>query len=479
MSQSHKARTLELQSQALLLDKLRLMTRFGSNLVTLIGSRGAGKSWLLERHFSQCVVGYKAKLLGDSAMSEQDMAESLFAQLTTEQAYSAQHSLFENLDQAFGLQAAEFTILVDDAGLFSEEILLSLWNLVERIQAHPTWTINVIMACGPDLLSKKILPLCHQFNTQPVQLNIEPLPKTEVEFFLELMVLRKFESLNKRDSIRKKANRCPQYPGELMALGSKVKPMKTALSSHNGSAKSGVVVIILIIVIALIAWWVLSGSNSTSQPDAPDQALTSNVEKANTESLSGQSQQVADFSAKEEQTLTDDAHQLPPPVTKKTITLDDNSRGQERVVVPDQVVDSLIDTETQVVKPTVKSSTSVAATPSVASAEQDNNTQPRVHFSFARDELLAISSKRYTVQLGALRSMGEVQAFIDEHQLQNQVRIYPTPRSGKTWYIITYQDFRFVKQASEAIEQLPDAVQSVGPWVKSMSQVHKEVVAGK
>ncbi|GAD88016.1 MULTISPECIES: SPOR domain-containing protein [Vibrio] len=478
MSQSHKARTLELQSQALLLDKLRLMTRFGSNLVTLIGSRGAGKSWLLERHFSQCIVGYKAKLLGEPAMSEQDMAESLLAQLTTNHAYSAQHSIFENLDQALGLPAAEFTILVDDAGLFSEEILLSLWNLVERIQAHPTWTINVIMACGPDLLSKKILPLCHQFNTQPVQLIIEPLPKTEVEFFLELMVLRKFESLNKRDSIRKKANRCPQYPGELMALGSKVKPMKTALSSHNGSAKSGVVVIILIIVIALIAWWVLSASNSTSQPDATDQALSSNVEKATPESESVQNQQVADFSAKEEQTLTDDSHQLPPPVTGKTITLDDNSRGQERVVVPDKVVDSLIDTETQVVKPTVKPSTSTIATPS-ASAEQDNSTQPIVHFSFARDELLAISSKRYTVQLGALRSMGEVQAFIDEHQLQNQVRIYPTPRSGKTWYIITYQDFRFVKQASEAIEQLPDALQSVGPWVKSMSQVHKEVVAGK
>ncbi|GAD80582.1 SPOR domain-containing protein [Vibrio ezurae] len=478
MSQPDKARTLELKSQTLLLEKLRLMTRFGSNLITLIGSRGAGKSWLLERHFSHSVAEHKARLLGDVAISEQEMRSTLLTQLIPNGRDSSDNSIFDNLDHELGLNQAHFTILVDDAGLFSEEILLSLWHLVERIQAHPTWTINVIMACGPDLLSNKILPLCHQFNTQPVQLNIDPLPKAEVEFFLELMVLRQFESLNKRDSIRKKASRCPQYPGELMTLGSKVKPMKTALSSHNGSAKSGVIVMILIAVIALIAWWVLSGSNSEPQTETSNQTLSShNTEKRPTGSQAIHSQEMVDFSAKEEQTLTDDAHQLPPPVTEKTITLDDNSRGQERVVVPDQVVDSLIDTETQVVKPTIKSS--VSAPQAAVSVEQSEHTQSRVHFSFSRDELLAISSKRYTVQLGALRSMGEVQAFIDEHQLQSKVRIYPTPRSGSTWYIVTYQDFRFVKQASAAIEQLPAELQSLGPWVKSMSQVHKEVVAGK
>ncbi|OBT10068.1 hypothetical protein A9264_03665 [Vibrio sp. UCD-FRSSP16_10] len=470
MSRAQEAKSLELQSQTLLLDKLRLMTRFGSNLVTLIGSGGSGKSWLLERYFSKYITAqHKAKLTGDASTSKCDMKRTLLAQLSPNTVFDSSLSTFEHLDNEFGLQSLEFVILVDDAGLYTEDVLLSLWYLVERIQAHPTWTLSLIMACGPDLLSKKILPLSHRFNVQPSQLNIAPLSPKEVDFFLELMVLRQFESLKKRDNIRKKANRGVQYPGELIALGSKLKSTKSRLSSHNGSAKSAVIAILLILAFALLAWWVFFKSNQADEIKSVP-ASTDSTEQALLQPQLGEPTDVADFSAVEEDTLVEDTQQLPPPVTGKTITLDDNSHGQERVVVPDAVVDSLIDTESNVVKPKLEAAVKPTAL-------DKNNAL--VHFSFARDELLAISSKRYTVQLGALPTMAEVQSFIDEHQLQSETRIYPTLRSGKKVYIITYHDFRFVKQASKAIEQLPAAVQAVGPWVKSMAQVHKEIEVGK
>ncbi|MEZ9875817.1 SPOR domain-containing protein [Vibrio breoganii] len=473
MSKAQKTRTLELQSQSQLLDKLRLMTRFGSNLVTFIGARGAGKSWLLNRYFSHFVsTSYKALLLGDASLSEQDIKQAIFQQLIPNGSIDADLSLFDNLDNELGLQTAEFVILVDDASLLSEENLLLLWSLVERIQAHPTWTLSLILACGPDLLSKKVLPLSRQFNVQPTELQIDPLRQSEAEFFLELMVLRKFESLKKRDKIRKKAQRCARYPGELIALGNKVKSTKSALPSHNGSAKSGIIITLLVILLGLITWWLLSGSGKPTGSEPAPITQSESVESQNELSLSGESSEVVDFSAKEQDTLVDDTKELPPPVTDKTVTLADNSNGRHRVVVPDEVVDSLIETESQVAAPS-----SQQVEPGAKS--EDKPASNAVNFSFAREELKGISAKRYTIQLGALRTMREVQSFLDTHQMKDETRIYPTLRSGKKWYIITYGDYRYVKLASQGIAELPEAVQEVGPWVKSMAQVHKEIEAGK
>ncbi|GEM78205.1 SPOR domain-containing protein [Vibrio superstes] len=473
MSKAQKTRTLELQSQSQLLDKLRLMTRFGSNLVTFNGARGAGKSWLLNRYFSHFVsTRYKAKLLADASLSEKDIKQTILQQLIPNGTIDVDLSLFDNLDNELGLQTTEFVILVDDAGLLSEENLLQLWSLVERIQAHPTWTLSLILASGPDLLSKRILPLSQQFNVQPTELQIAPLRQSEAEFFLELIVLRKFESLKKRDKIRKKADRCVRYPGELIALGNKVKSTKSALPSHNGSAKSGVIITLLVILLGLIAWWLLSGSGKPANNEPVPITPSESVDNKGDLSLSSESSEVVDISVKEQDTLTEDTKELPPPVTDKTVTLADNSNGRHRVVVPDEVVDSLIKTESQVVQPAYEK-----AEPKIKSEDKPANSA--VNFSFAREELMGISAKRYTIQLGALRTMREVQSFLDTHQMQDETRIYPTLRSGKKWYIITHGDYRYVKQASQGIVQLPEAVQEVGPWVKSMAQVHKEIEAGK
>lgn len=46
MSLAHE---LDLESQTELLERLQLLTRFGSNLVNVCGRQGAGKSWLAQR----------------------------------------------------------------------------------------------------------------------------------------------------------------------------------------------------------------------------------------------------------------------------------------------------------------------------------------------------------------------------------------------------------------------------------------------
>ncbi|MCV5979080.1 SPOR domain-containing protein, partial [Escherichia coli] len=78
---------------------------------------------------------------------------------------------------------------------------------------------------------------------------------------------------------------------------------------------------------------------------------------------------------------------------------------------------------------------------------ETTSSKPIVKFSFSREELKALSPRAYTLQLAAMTSMEDVQAFLDEHQLNIKVRIYPTVRSGTEWYIVTYQDYPTIQMA--------------------------------
>lgn len=50
MSLAHELRVLELETQTELLDRLQLLTRFGSNLININGVSGSGKTWLAQRY---------------------------------------------------------------------------------------------------------------------------------------------------------------------------------------------------------------------------------------------------------------------------------------------------------------------------------------------------------------------------------------------------------------------------------------------
>ncbi|MFA0676793.1 SPOR domain-containing protein, partial [Vibrio sp. 10N.222.51.A6] len=103
----------------------------------------------------------------------------------------------------------------------------------------------------------------------------------------------------------------------------------------------------------------------------------------------------------------------------------------------------------------------------------------KITFSFAREELQAISPRAYTLQLSAMTSLEDVQSFIEEYELENKVRIYPTLRNDTKWFIITYQDYPTIQVARDAASALSKPLQQLEPWAKSMNQVHREIERAK
>lgn len=122
----------------------------------------------------------------------------------------------------------------------------------------------------------------------------------------------------------------------------------------------------------------------------------------------------------------DDTSALPPDVVDTTASVGIADDGK-RVVINSDVVDALLqgkaDTaDTSAINNLVES-TQAATELKTQTLEQTQvqNAQPKsVSFSFARDELKAMSPRSYTLQLAAMNSLQDVQGFIDEHKLQGK-----------------------------------------------------------
>ena len=116
---------------------------------------------------------------------------------------------------------------------------------------------------------------------------------------------------------------------------------------------------------------------------------------------------------------------------------------------------------------------------SIAKSEEAEKPTTKITFSFAREELKALSPRGYTLQLGAMTSLEDVQSFIEEYNVESEARIYPTVRNDVEWFIITYRDYPTIQVARDAVESLPESLRSLGPWAKSLNQVHREIDRAK
>jgi DamX protein len=509
MSFAHEMRVLELESQTELLERLRLLTRFGSNLINLTGPAGAGKTWLAQR-FLEAYAEDKnqALLMCHPHQSDEQKRTILLNQVVGDALFNQHDPIIESFSYLIGDQRCDLVIAVDDADQLSGDLIAELWTLVLEAQPNPDWNINVVMFSSGNSLESVLSRLSYGQELKPIALEIESLREHETEMFLELQVMHLVVGEDAKKRVRKDAKKAPPLPGALMALGERKVERKIIIRSIIGSPlKIALMVLILLLFIAGGYIWLLSqpGPQEQMQVLSDEGVVTAQTEQmvldengqSNLESASGETQPVADDDA------TDDAGALPPSITADAASVGSSDEGQ-RVVVPDTVVDALLEGDTtaqtqvidqavelarqqavlsdtdlpeQTVVQTVVEQTPQAADepPLEAETQAAQDAPPLVTFSFARDELLAVSDRNYTLQLAAMLSLEEVQDFLLVHELQGQVRIYPTVRAGVDWYIVTYKDYPTIQQARDAREELPQSVQILEPWAKSMLQVHREI----
>ncbi|WP_319535608.1 AAA family ATPase [uncultured Vibrio sp.] len=492
------AHGLELDSQTELLERLRLLTNFGSNLIVINGDVGFGKSWLAQRYL-EVGANNKNQCLLLCHRNQDDLQHRILilSQLLSESVFNQQEPLVDTLERVLGDERCDIVIVVDDAQLMSASLISELWTLVLQAQEKPNWVINVLLFTPPGRLEGVLSRISYGLEIKPVELEIDMLSEVEARRFFEFLVARYVdEQAEKR--VRDAFKRVAPIPGDIMALGEmKVEKRIIIRSIVASPLKVTLVILVLLLLVAGGYWWMFSQPS----PDDRAQQLTTNIEQtaiptlAETESgrliaVTGDSASSGSFTA------SDDSDALPPKVTEEVASVGIDDKHQ-RVVIESDVVDALLEgknaeqaigdsSEVEDEEPSTatkgETSSSLIKVVKPGDSAPDNSTEsqaivtkPVVKFSFAREELKALSPRAYTLQFAAMTSMEDVQVFLDKYQLNDKVRIYPTVRNGTEWFIITYRDYQTIQLARDAVEALPDSLKSLNPWAKSLGQVQREI----
>ncbi|KLN66920.1 SPOR domain-containing protein [Vibrio sp. VPAP30] len=491
MSLAHDPRVLELDSQTELLERLQLLTNFGSNLVTLGGAPGAGKTWLAQYYLEAWAQDKNQSLLMCYPNQDESQRRStILTQLISEPLFNPADSLVESFSRIMQGETCDVVIAIDDAHLLTESFVSELWMLVLEAQVNPGWTVNVLLFAQSNSLDALLTRLGYGQEHKPIDLEIEPLSQEEADRFFEQLVIRFVEDdMEKR--VRNAYRTVARRPGEIMALGDHKVEKRIIIRSIVGSPINiALLVVTLLVFIGGGYWWMMSQPS----PDDKAQQIAESIEQTVIPTLpevtSGAESTVIEPEHVVDPTMAsaeDDSLALPPDVTEQVLSVGNTDDDHQRVVIESDVVDALmegkaeqVDTskieqvvEQSKVDQVVKPQEQAAPQPEVPKEAAPSSTV--IKFSFTKDELKSFSPRSYTLQLAAVNSLEEVQKFIDRHQLANQVFIYPTQRNGVDWYIVTYQNYPTIQVARDAVQGLSTELQNLEPWAKSLSQVQREI----
>ncbi|MDN3608404.1 SPOR domain-containing protein [Vibrio ostreicida] len=491
MSLTHESRVLELGSQVELLERMQLLTNFGSNLVTVGGAVGAGKSWLAQRYLEVWAEEKNQSLLMCHPSQDNQMRRTMIlTQLFSDPLFNPIDPLAESFAQQMQGESCDVVIVVDDAQLLDEAFLSELWMLILEAQDNAAWTINVVLFAQSNSLDVLLTRLSYGQELKPIDLEIDALSQDEADRFFEQLVVRFVED-DKEKRVRHAYRTIAMHPGAIMALGEHKVEKRIIIRSIIGSPINiALLVFAMLLMIGGGYWWMMN----QPLPDDKVQSEGEDVEKNAAPILAiekkpelGQEDPTMSDRVEEDPSLAgaeDDSQALPPSVTEQVSSVGSAATESQRVVINSEVVDALMDGKA----PTVNTEPIEAV---VAQSQQTEQTKPmisikvveeasqpekaEIRFSFTKDELRSFSSRSYTLQLAAMKSLEEVQLFLDTHQLKDNVFIYPTVRNELDWYIITYQNYPTIQVARDAAEALPDELKQLDPWAKSLSQVQREL----
>lgn len=491
MSLAHDPRVLELDSQVELLERLRLLTNFGSNLVTVGGANGAGKTWLAQHYLEAWAQDKNQSLLLCYPNQDDEQRRStILSQLLSESLFNPADSLADSFSRLMEGESCDVLIVVDDAHLLTESFISELWMLVLEAQLQPRWTVNVLLFAQSNSLDALLTRLSYGQEHKPIDLEIESLSQDEADRFFEHLVIRFVEDdMEKR--VRNAYRTVARRPGEIMALGDQKVEKRIIIRSIVGSPINiALLVLVLLLAIGGGYWWMMSQPSPDEKAEQINQALEQTVIPTLPDVTPVEEQQanIIEPTPVEDPTLSsavDDSMALPPDVTEQVESVGNADDDQQRVVITSDVVDALLEGKAeqadtsaidQVVEQSMQEESPGLEAEPQAQAEASEPEQPVViQFSFTKDELKSFSPRSYTLQLAAVQSLEEVQAFIDQYQLANQVFIYPTVRNQVDWYIITYQNYPTIQVARDAVQGLSTELQQLDPWAKSLSQVQREI----
>lgn len=353
------AHELTLDSQVDLLERLQLLTRYGSNLVNVVGEKGAGKSWLAQRYLEHWASDKNQSLLMCHAHQEEAQRRQIvLSQLTNEGSWDDNESLFTSFNALFENRHCDIVVVVDDAHLLSDELITEFWLWILEAQDNPKWSINVVFFSQPSGIDALLVRLSYGQKVKPVSLEIELLSVTEADHLFEQRVLRYLDISLERQATQA-YKKTALLPGEIMALAELKSEKRIIIRFIIGSPWRIALLVLLLLLLALGGYFWLNNQPSPTEvmsslpkviePSALDDGAKSesNSEPAHEENQLNEVLKSTSTGKTSPLSITDDSDALPPSVKESQEAVGDDVDGQQRLVISSDVVDALLNQKTE------------------------------------------------------------------------------------------------------------------------------------
>lgn len=493
---------LDLDSQIQLLSRIQFLTRFSSNLVQITGEPGAGKTWLSERYLENWAnEPVQSLLICNPSQQDAQHRAIILRQIVRDGVFNEQDSMLQSLDYMLEGRSVHALVVIDDAQRLSANLIAELWALVIEAQQRDNWQINVLLFSLRGKLNKWLHKVSYGQGVKPLELEISHLADNEREMFIDVMMVSRQLDAAQRRALKQKAASLPSLPGALRGL----EQQETAAMEEKKRRSPLPLVVLVLLLLVLgggLIWWSLSPSTSPEQEKA-EAVVPDGVKDLATILEDREAKQAIDKAQDSEQAssmadVTEDEVALPqtPSVEGMTVGRRDQSR---RIVVPDKVVDAIIDEQavggdgtgavdeplipelaapaenTRRVEPTPAAPVEKSATDEIEAAESLAQPAASADVPLANQLLLTVPESRYALQLAALQSRQAVNEFVQQYQIADRVMVYETRRNGEPWFMVLLGDYPSVVDARRAELRLPANIQALAPWAKSFVQIHKEI----
>ena len=91
--------------------------------------------------------------------------------------------------------------------------------------------------------------------------------------------------------------------------------------------------------------------------------------------------------------------------------------------------------------------------------------------------LLAQPPEAFTIQLVTVSTAERAAAYLSEQSVPTEFATYRLERDGRELHVIVFGVYSTREEAQSAAEQLPASVGRVQPWIRSLAQVQRAIVA--
>jgi len=458
------------------LDLVQHLCRYENMLICTLGPEGAGKTTFLQQSLAQIGDGLLiSKIKAHSELTDNELLTRLTMDFGLE---ALRLHTFENLSEKIEViittlqkQGKIAAVFIDDAEKLPQSLLSILLEFIQE-QANSEARVHILLFGEPSLKDKLAtavsVPLLEEFVHF---ISLAPLSKKQTRAFIESRL--HFAGFNKPLPLTDKEleeihNAAKGNPGQLNRLTAQKLFERLAEPIPIPSLKStrpfkwpSPAIIFAVGLLGLGLWvafqWrssIVSGTPTVKEtpsssfpakpPTIKEQQTSTDEDKL--EELFKKAEEVA---YKNRPAIEPSAHGLFSPAFEAP--------------VPEKPVSKLPvqkDTKLEELAEKTLNFHSEAQPPWSTIEKARTGAKPADRSEFP-----------YVIQLAAVTTVNEAQAFIKQSQLSSQATIFKVQNDKTTFYIVTVEHYGTIAQAQAAIKNLPSYLQELKPWIRSVKDL--------